>query len=100
LAGALRRTWLRNSKGIAVLCEIGSHLGLTFIRPRLAAAQACEDAVADALETARAGPTGKPTPMLGADITRVTAIQAGQHELAETDLLQAMSLARKISAKA
>ncbi len=87
-------------QGIAGLLEIGSHLGLTFVTSRLAAAQARDGAIVDALETLEQVLQENPDECSALTLRGELRYKQGQDEQAEADLRQALGLARKIGAKA
>jgi len=87
-------------QGIAGLLEVGSRLDLTLFTWRLAEAQACSGAVADALETLEQVLHDNSLQCSARTLRAELLHKLGQDELAEADLRQAMGLARKLGAKA
>jgi predicted ATPase len=87
-------------QGLAVLLEI-EHVFIAIYSVHLAEAQACNDAIAEALETVEQALRAKRPPELAALLIRgQLRFKQGQTELAEADFRKAIALAQKTGAKA
>jgi len=87
-------------QGIADLREMGSHLDLTLVTSRLAAAQAQTGAIAEALETLEQVLQENPRQCSALTLRGNLRCRQGQDGAGEADLRQALDLARKAGALA